>query len=72
MEVISEAIRIKARLMDCIDQAQVEQVANEERETVVSMSSHCSDGKTMAIHISNLKAWKLSDLAGLHKRGKSA
>lgn len=59
MDVLDEAARIKKRLMECQTGADVEAVANDERETVRAMAEQSQDGKTMAIQISNLKQYRL-------------
>lgn len=55
----TEADRIKARLRDCKTVAEVEAVADEEREKVKDIATR---DRALAIQISNLKAYVLDQL----------
>lgn len=57
-ELMKEVDRIKDRLRACCSRAEVEQVADEERENVVAMQDQ-PGGATQAIMISNLKSYVL-------------
>lgn len=58
---IAEADRIKQRLDECKTAAEVEQVANDERDNVRALAK-IPDAKVLAIQIANLKLYKLNML----------
>jgi hypothetical protein len=61
-DLFVEAERIKSRLRKCKTAADVATVADEERASVRAMAEASEDGKTMALQIANLKAYRLWQL----------
>lgn len=59
---IDEANRIKSRLLKCETAAEVATVADEEREAVKTLAK-TPEGKTLAIQIANLKAYRLWEIS---------
>lgn len=61
MTTLEQANRIKARLRACTTVEEVEQVAEDERETVMRWAEYPDESceKVMSIHIINLKSHML-------------
>lgn len=59
---VDEADRIKNRLIQCKTAADVATVADEEREAVKTLAK-TPEGKTLAIQIANLKAYRLWEIS---------
>ena len=55
MDVLSEARRIKARLIDCSTMEEVDAVSDEERATVMQMKAGTGHGPVMYLQIRNLR-----------------
>lgn len=66
MRVIKEANRIKDRLRACSTVEEVNQVADEERETVMSWKDKGGNQGAMFYHIANLKKYMIGKI----ERGK--
>lgn len=62
MNVIKEGHRIKDRLRACTTEEQIEQVANEERDKVLSMKGQSEDGNAMFHQIKHLKLYMLRQI----------
>lgn len=71
MTVLSEANRIKERLRAGTTVAEVEAVAAEERELVMSWKDQPGDRGVMFLHISNLKKFMISGFA-FQTKGRAA
>ncbi|WP_120636038.1 hypothetical protein [Ruegeria sp. EL01] len=59
MNVVGEATRIKARLRACTTKAEIDCVANEERDTVMGMRDAPGHGPALFEQIKNLKQYML-------------
>lgn len=66
MDDIAEANRIKDRLQACKTVLDVLAVADEERANVRRLAK-TAEGKPLAVHIANLKAYMIDDL---NQKGK--
>lgn len=55
MDVLSEARRIKARLVACTTTEEVDSVSDEERATVMQMKAGTGHGPVMYLQIRNLR-----------------
>jgi len=61
LAAFSEADRIKCRLRRCVSAAEVHEVADQERKSVLALADD-PETKPLAIHIANFKAHRLNAL----------